>query len=182
MMRLCCAMMMLATCLVTVPASGQPSPSAPALQVGDRVRVTYPTDNKQKSFDGNLLRLSADSLVVTETWGRVQAWPWPGVTQLERSLGRHGSSGKGALVGALVGLGAGIVAGVAVSGDEGFFSGGSTSDAVAAAAIVTLTGTLLGTLVGEFVRVDDWELVPLQQVSPQAPATGGGSAPVAGPK
>jgi len=114
--------------------AGQEPPRVPA---GARVRVSLEPrppvsanrgPGERTRILGTLMRPVSDSVVVyDEESGGTVALALDAVQRLEVSRGRHGHSGRGALVGLGVGLSGGLVAGLVVCADDACESSGVTT-------------------------------------------------------
>jgi hypothetical protein len=143
------------------PAAGEVVNSAPArITVGSRVRIT-PVDTRSESIRGTLAAISGDTLAIAqdEDPTRLRRLPLASIAVLERSLGRHGNSGRCALWGFGIGAAAGLVMGASSSGEDIFFSKGQVT--LLSGVLVGGTGALIGALAGIGIRSDRWERVPL---------------------
>ena len=102
----------------------------------------------------------ADSLVV----------PRALVASFEMSAGRHGRTGRGALIGTLVGAAAGLAFGQWFTEDENIDAGQGQGTWVGAFGLGGALGGLgLGALVGSLVRTEEWRPAPLP---PDPPPSG----------
>jgi hypothetical protein len=139
-------------------AEGSVSP----LKAGDRIRVSAPAFGKATT--GRLLEVGPDVLKIQLTDRRDPVeMPRASLTSLERSLGRHSSVGKGALVGALVGAGLGIaVATKSYAGED--CDGSCTPYAVVVGAACVGAGSLLGVIGGALIKTEQWETIPARRI------------------
>jgi uncharacterized membrane protein len=80
------------------------------------------------------------------------------ITALDVSGGRHGNSGKGALIGAGVGAAFGLFAVAAMSSDE--FLSPTAGEAAAAIVVSTAGGAVLGLAIGAAIRSEEWTAIP----------------------
>ena len=159
--------------LLAMPLAASPplalSQAPVPLTSGSRVRLK-PVDPSTKSVQGDLLRLSEDSLHIVAGGADTLAFATGAIARLEVSRGRRSNAGKGALLGAAIGAGAGLALGVAASAEEcsGF---GCTEvgpgEVVAVMALFGATGAGLGALIGAASHSERWEQVPRPWVSAQ---------------
>jgi len=145
-------------------------PAGMPLEPGVRVRVSIlatrvpePDSTRFQSgkrYVGSLLRYDDTTLALSEVTPEI---PWRIVEKLERSTGRHGSAGKGALIGGLAGLVAGVIVGVVASESEAdsFFDPAEVYP-VGLGLGGALVGTGLGALIGGRIKHDGWSPVPLR--------------------
>jgi hypothetical protein len=140
------------------------------LSAGARVRLK-PVGPSTKSVQGNLLRLSEDSLHILPAGGAdTVAFATGAVARLEVSRGRRSNAGKGALLGLAIGAGAGLALGVAASAEECTGLGCTEvgpGEVVAVMAFFGATGAGLGALIGAASHSERWEQVPRPWVSAQ---------------
>jgi hypothetical protein len=158
--------------LTFLPISAQ---ETPAMRLGDRVRVTYGTVERQE-MDGVFQGVEGtDLLVLSRETSEVHRIPTGSVerSRVYQGKKRHHWTGFG------IGGGAGAVAGFALSlivvQSWGCFSDGfyglervecETSGEGAAIVGFGLIGGLAGALIGSFIKTDRWEPVSLPSVQP----------------
>jgi hypothetical protein len=139
--------------------AAEPRPASSPLKPGDRVRVwasTIPT-----GAVGEVVEAAPSVLIV-----RVPDRPDPievplaAVTRLQRSLGTHRNTGKGALIGGLVGAAAGAAFVGIASGSEGC-DGPCGGWALVFGAMGGGAGALVGTAVGASQKTERWEAMPV---------------------
>jgi hypothetical protein len=138
-----------------------------ALQPGQRVRVTAPTEGLRRK-EGRFEKLQRDSLLVVSVDGQTRVLPLRTVTLLEQVHGRRRhplpGMGIGIGIGALAGGAAGYAAGEDRCSRTSFFCltrGESTGLGAAGGAIV---GGLLGLAVGAVWTTDRWADVPVDRL------------------
>jgi hypothetical protein len=174
--------------LVTVVALFTPAPRGAVAQApthlapGSRVRVK-PTDGARATWvRGEVLSADYDSLrLLAPGSADTVAFATGAIEHLERSLGRHTRTGKGARLGGVIGASAGLLLGIAASAEE--CSGVGCIDVgpgeiLAATAILGGLGAGVGALIGAGSRGERWARVPPPWVTarvrraPRHPALG----------
>jgi len=140
------------------------------LTVGSRVRLKTVAPSA-KSVQGDLLRLSEDSLHIVPAGGAdTLAFATGAIDRLEVSRGQHSKTGRGAVLGAAIGAGAGLVFGALASAEECSGLGCpeiGPGEIVAVMALFGATGAGLGALIGAASHSERWEQVPRPWVSAQ---------------
>jgi hypothetical protein len=135
------------------------------VEAGSRVRVTLTRTATPASPGrriGSLVSLDRDSLRYTR-WDStsVLALPLASVARLERSIGRHSGTGRGAVIGGLIGAAFGLFIGIAASTDNSGYLQVGVGDVAAATGIVGAAGAGIGAIIGSLSKRDRWETVPL---------------------
>ena len=145
--------------LVSANAHGQGGPEdrqsgGLAPLPGSRLRVTAPSEST-KPIVGTLVGVTDREIVLSLAESARKTIARTDVTRLERSEGRKGHAGKGALFGAGIGV-ATLVAMGAFDGSED----GSAQEWLAYGLIFGVVGTAAGTIVGGLIRTERWSEVP----------------------
>jgi hypothetical protein len=145
---------------------------SPALEPGDRVRLTYPAgppaSSRKNSISTPLTTTITGHLVsITDSTLRVKIEPSQPATVVPRSdqliverCTHFSSKGKAAIAGAIVGgMTGAVLGGIGAGGDPSYTSGSAAFVALACAAAVGLVGAGIGAVVApgdEWERVDKW--------------------------
>lgn len=131
------------------PAARLAAQSAAPVVVGERVRITTPTQAGSHRYVGKVVGMQGDSLTVQTGSAGPKAVAVAEISRVEVSGGKYGNGRRGMLYGALIGTGVGAIAGAATykkpdcAGTTWFCgspNGGRGAD--------TFAGGLLGGLVG----------------------------------
>jgi hypothetical protein len=163
--RLVATLLLLLICPPFLAAQNTALPKA-----GDRVRIV--SEHDQVRAEGTIVRVSQDSIQLTDGWRRMTVHLDP-ADRLEKSVGRRSNAGSGALHGLVVGALVGGVVGAVQGGDSnGWFT--PVQGAAAGAGLLGLTGMIVGTLFGALAGHDIWAPVtPGPAQIGLAPAPGG---------
>jgi hypothetical protein len=164
-----CALLLAA--LVAAPARAQ----TPAVQPGQKVRVTVPVAISAQPLTGTVVEANAQYLTLTREGARAAATielPWDQVRQLEVSRGHlEGGTGVGKSVtrGVIVGALAGAASGVGYrmmrnSVDEEGVTDSAGESALKGVAVGVPLGAIVGVFVASGAR-EDWERVRLPRVA-----------------
>jgi hypothetical protein len=133
----------------------------PPLARGTRVRVRTLTEAGvlDRGFDGNVERISGDTLVVHPRWGSSQTFLAGPGNQLFVFTGRHSAALQGTVIGGTAGLlVGGLVAAFAgdVCTDADALCTSRRPIAVKAGVLLGTTGAVTGLLVGIFASYEKW--------------------------
>lgn len=126
---------------------------------GSRLRVTARSEST-KPIVGKLVEVSDREIVLSLAESARKAIARTDVTRLERSEGRKGHAGKGALIGAGIGV-ATILAMGTFDDSEGE---GSIEEGLAFGAIYGAAGAAAGAIVGALIRTERWSEVPVHDL------------------
>lgn len=156
----------------------EPTPTAPAIESGTRVRVTAPFVLPDR-IEGSMESATDDTLQVNTSAGLVKV-PVENLQKLEVSTGRRANVGRGAIygtaIGGLTGLALGLIDGGAeCSSSDAFCLYDYSAGQMAAMGLLTgaALGAAVGAIVGAIVKTEKWETVPVSALS-LGPDLGGG--------
>ncbi len=128
-----------------------PAQQPARLEPGARVRLV--SARREVTAEGRLVRLAADTAVLTDG-PRVWSYHLGPDARLETVVGRRSRVGRGALLGGMIGAVVGAVAGAGSGQGAGFDLG--PIGAVVGAATLGLTGLALGGLIGASSGQEIW--------------------------
>lgn len=135
----------------------------PPLARGARVRVKTLTEAGvlDRGFDGNLERISGDTLIVHPRWGSSQTFLAAPENLLFVFTGRHSAALQGTVIGGTAGLIVGglvgAFAGEVCTGSDALCTG-RRPIAVKAGVLLGTTGAVTGLLIGIFASYEKWTL------------------------
>jgi len=125
-----------------------------------RVRTTMEGGGLDRGFEGDLDRISGDTLILHPRWGGVsQTFLASPGHQLFVFTGHHSAALQGTVIGGTIGLlTGGLIAAVAgeVCNRADPLCTSRRPIAVKAGALLAVTGAVTGLLVGVFVSYDEW--------------------------
>lgn len=138
-------------------ASPALSQTAPAIEQGDRVRITAPSLALTEAV-GTVQEATSEALVVQfEYPRRVATVDRSDITGMDVSVRQERRVLKGLGVGMLIGAGSGVIIGLASGDDEGTFFAFSAEEKAAMAGIgLGLVGGAVGLVVGAINTHDVW--------------------------
>lgn len=149
-------------CLVAVGTAVADEAPAPALKIGDRVRVLAGTSRGTK-LEGRVVATDDVRLVIeAEGTERRTEIDRSAIHRLDVMVGKRRCTAKGALVGALAG--AALMAGY-FAGDNDLSDNSGTGDVIGGFAFFLVPPTAVGALVGTAVREERWAPVPDHRVA-----------------
>lgn len=152
-MRIVLSSSLLTLLLAASPLLGQ----AGSLEPGTRLRVQGP----DRQVVGTLARWEADSLVVREWGGDLEALGTAQIESMERQVGRGSGARRGALWGGVIGVGLGLALGLTDTGPgPGEYTDGTV---VRMTALLGVIGVGVGTWFGWVFGEGEWEEVPLER-------------------
>ena len=144
--------------LMSANAHGQDAPedkrSGLAPLPGSRLRVTAPSEST-KPIVGTLVEVTDREIVLSLAESARKAIARTDVTRLERSEGRKGHAGKGALIGAGLGFATPWVMGALDDSEEG-----GTGEALLFGALMGAAGAAAGAIVGGLIKSERWSESP----------------------
>ena len=154
--------------IATAPTARLVAQSAVPVNVGERVRVTTPSQRGAYRYVGRVTQVQGDSLTVRTSDSASHPVAIAQITKLEVSAGKHGNGWRGTGYGTLIGFGAGAALGAASytkSNCAGatWFCGdnGRGADALAGGILGGLVGAGVGGLWGALHPTERWVARPL---------------------
>jgi hypothetical protein len=166
-------------------ATSAPKAEASLLYAGERVRLSIATPELIRVLSGAPLpegelrrsqivgilhgRQDDDIVISLQSSGSSLAVPVRSITRLETSRGRHGRTGRGALIGFGAGLVGGVAAGLIVCSSGDCDDTGSLEITTGLVSTMlglggAIVGTGVGALTGSLIRSERWQTVTIQEV------------------